>query len=62
METVPSTATPIAAETCSEVLTMPLASPASAGGTSAMAIVSSGMNDIPAPRPTSRNEATSVGT
>ena len=55
VERVPRTATPSAVDSCSEVLMMPEAMPASAGGTSAMAIVSSGMNASPAPIPINAN-------
>ena len=42
-------------------LATPDATPASAAGTSAIMIVSSGMNDMPAPMPNSRYEPKSVG-
>jgi hypothetical protein len=60
-ESVPRTATPIAVDTCNEVLMMPEAMPASARGTSAMAMVSSGMNDRPAPTPIRANGAAMSG-
>ena len=58
---MPSTATPIARANCNEVLTIPEARPASARGTFAIAIVSSGMNASPAPRPISRNGDQQLG-
>ena len=59
--TVPSAAIPIAAEICSDALTIPEARPASASGTFAIAIVISGRNDSPAPKPSSANGTTIVG-
>jgi hypothetical protein len=45
----------------SDTLTSADATPASRAGTSAMAIVSSGMNAVPAPRPISRKATKTVG-
>ena len=58
---VPSAAMPIAAEICSDALTMPEARPASVAGTSAIASVISGRNASPAPAPSSRNGTSTSG-
>lgn len=57
----PSAASPSAPEMYSDTLTSADATPASRAGTSAMAIVSSGMNAVPAPRPISRKATKTVG-
>ena len=52
--TVLSTARPTAPASCCETFTTPEPSPASSLGISDMAICSSGMNEAPAPNPSSR--------
>ena len=58
---VPSAAIPIAAEICSEALTMPEARPASRAGTFAIASVISGRNARPAPTPSRVNGTKTAG-
>ena len=48
---VPRTARPMAAASCNDTFTIAEPSPASRGGTSDMAMVRSGKNEVPAPRP-----------
>ena len=56
-----STASPSAPLICWERLVIPEPSPASAAGTSAIAIVSSGMNAVPMPRPIAKQARKIVG-
>ena len=56
-----STARPSAPLICCETLVMPDPSPASAVGTSAMAIVSSGMKALPIPKPIAKQARKMVG-
>ena len=56
-----STARPSAPLICWETLVIPEPSPASAGGTSAIASVSSGMNALPMPRPIAKQAKKIVG-
>ena len=56
-----STARPSAPLICWETLVIPEPSPASAAGTSAIAIVSSGMNALPMPRPIAKQAKKIVG-
>ena len=55
------TARPSAPLICWETLVMPEPSPASAAGTSAMAIVNSGMKALPMPRPIAKQARKMVG-
>ena len=55
------TARPSAPLICWETLVMPEPSPASAAGTSSIAIVSKGMNALPMPRPIGKHAKKMVG-